>query len=92
MEIDMTVPTTTTRPAWAADLSDREWLFVEAYAAELSGVEAALAAGLGHDRKSAHEQACRLRKRPQVQEAISRRLAERVGASKAPMRCSQICV
>jgi hypothetical protein len=59
MEIDMNVPTTTTRPAWAAELSDREWLFVAAYVAELSGVEAALAAGFGTDRKSAREQTCR---------------------------------
>ena len=32
---------------------------------------------------AAGEQACRLRKRPRVQDAISRLLAERVGASKA---------
>jgi hypothetical protein len=72
-----------TRPAWAANLSDRHWLFCEAYVAELSGVEAALAVGFGHDRKSAREQACRLRKRQDIQDAISRLLAERAGASKS---------
>jgi hypothetical protein len=70
------------RPAWADSLSDRHWLFVEAYAAELSGVEAALAAGFGPDRKSAREAACRLRKRQDIQDVISRLLAERVGATK----------
>ena len=73
----------TTRPSWAAELSDRHWIFVESYVSELSGVEAALAAGLGHDRKSAREQACRLRKRQDIQDTISRLLAERVGAGKA---------
>jgi hypothetical protein len=77
------VPKATTRPAWASELSDREWLFVEAYAAELSGVEAALAAGLHTDRKTCREIACKMRKRPHVQEAITRLLAERVGASKS---------
>ena len=49
------------RPPWAAELSDREWLFCEAYAAELSGV--ALSAGLHTDRKTCPEIACKMRKR-----------------------------
>jgi hypothetical protein len=51
MSADVTRPAT--RPIRAAESPDREWRFCEAYAAELSGAEAALAAGLGHDRRGA---------------------------------------
>jgi hypothetical protein len=75
-------PAKPARPDWAAGLSDKHWLFCEAYVSELSGVDAALAAGFGSDRKSAREAAFRLRKRQDIQDAISRLLAERAGASK----------
>jgi phage terminase small subunit len=73
----------TARPSCAEDLDDKEWLFVSHYVTELSGIEAALAAGLTTDRKHARELACRMRKRPDVADAIARLLSERAGASKA---------
>ena len=36
LQLDTESQISTARPAWAAELSDREWLFCESYAAELS--------------------------------------------------------
>ena len=73
MEIDMTLPATTTRLAWAAGLSDREAAFAEAYVSTLSSTEAAERAGLGNgNRKSCREQGHRMRHKPHVAAAIAK--------------------
>ena len=78
------VAKTTTRPAWAKDLTDREQAFVEAYVSTLSSTEAAERAGLGNgNRKSCREQGHRLRHKPHVAAAIAKLTEERSGATRS---------
>jgi phage terminase small subunit len=72
-----------TRPAWAADLSDREQAFVEAYVATLSATEAAERAGMGNTRKSCRESGHRMLHRPRVSEAIATLIEQRTDATKS---------
>ena len=76
------VTKTTARPAWAAGLTDKEWLFVAEYVNDLRATDAAERAGLANTRKSCREVAHRYRRRPHVADAIARLIEERNGASK----------
>jgi phage terminase small subunit len=72
-------PNTESTPEWAEELSDKERRFVEAYVISLNGKEAAIAAGMGRNPKSASEMASKLRKKPRVAEAISKLMNQRSG-------------
>jgi phage terminase small subunit len=73
------------KPAWAAELSEREWLFCEQFAVDLNATEAAVRAGYGKTRKRAKEQASKLRRNPRIAAAISRLVAERAGVTQTTL-------
>jgi hypothetical protein len=77
--IPVAAESTPSTPPWAADLTDKERRFVEAYVISLSGVQAAAAAGLGKTRKSASEMASKWRKKPAIANAISMLMTEKSG-------------
>ncbi len=70
-------------PDWAAELSPREYRFVEEYIVDLNGKAAAIRAGLGKTPKSATEIASRMRRKLAVAAAISKLMAERSGATES---------
>jgi len=71
-----------TRPEWAKPLSSAEEKFVREYVVDLSGTNAVLRAGLSKGkRQSASSLGTRIKKRPEVAEAINTLLAERSGVT-----------
>jgi hypothetical protein len=54
------------KPAWAAELSEREWFFCEQFAVDLNATEAAVRAGYGKTRKRAKEAASKMRRNPRI--------------------------
>jgi Terminase small subunit len=73
------------KPAWAAELSEREWFFCEQFAVDLNATEAAVRAGYGKTRKRAKEAASKMRRNPRIAAAISRLVAERAGVTQTTL-------
>ena len=69
-----------TRPAWAAELTAKQMLFVQAYASTLNATKAALHAG--YAKSGARVRGHDLRRKKHVQEAIAKLLEERMGVTR----------
>ncbi len=67
------------KPAWAAGLTNRQWMFVEEYPVDLNGTQAAIRAGYAES--GAAVEAHRLLRNAKIAAAISAALAERTGVT-----------